>query len=401
LTVPQTEAFAARLHWNRTDCHESWLALETAGCSTAYQSASWIDCITQHLKAFNDAKIFFVELVEAATQRPVLLAAFSLTSRFRIKTIRWLNLEVCDYAAPLLARDFAWSPELAEAAWTAIGAVLPKADVIEITQIPADIFGVTNPLALLPQRRLMDLQALGMPIHRGTSLIERTMASKPLRELKRRRRRLEAVGNVRFVEADTEALVDELFRTMVEQRRERFERLGRFDLLQRPDYMRFYHDAAVQGLSGKSPARVFGVAVDDEWIATAYILVHQNVFHGVILSIGDEKWTKHGPGIMIIAELAAWAEANGVVYFDMTTGDMPYKQDLRPERRELFSLSEAKSFVGMGAMRLFLAETRFHAWLKKHPQLFVALRGARRGLRKVLRRSAASTDEVLGASQGQ
>lgn len=71
------------------------------------------------------------------------------------------------------------------------------------------------------------------------------------------------------MQATAPAEVEAIFEALVEQRWQRFAEMGRFDLLARPEVRDFYRAAALEGLAG-GPARLFGLSVNDTWMATGY-----------------------------------------------------------------------------------------------------------------------------------
>ncbi|HUO22193.1 MAG TPA: GNAT family N-acetyltransferase [Caulobacteraceae bacterium] len=395
--APKTSVnFAARLLWTRSGCEAAWRRLQAEGYSTAFQTAVWTDGICEHLAGPAHIRPFFVEVQDRESGEVVMLLPLALSRPLGVRTVNWLNLAVCDYAAPLLAADFKWSPESARAAWAAVRAVLPPVDVIDISQIPPTFAGAVNPLSLLPGRRRMELSAFGIPI-RGVEepIVAHWMQSKPLRELGRRRRRLEEVGEIQFVEAKTPDELDGLFDAMVKQRRFRFEAMGRFDLLSRPHYERFYREAARQSLEDGATARVFGVFVNDELISAAYVLVHAGVFSGILMSIGHDRWGKYGPGLLLVTELMKWSQAQGHRYFDLTIGDMPYKSDLQPIEMELSRMLEATTVVGAIDVACRRLAWKFDAWLQAHKRLSAGGRRLRRALRRMSHPHHGATSEAF------
>ena len=92
------------------------------------------------------------------------------------------------------------------------------------------------------------------------------------------------------------------------------------------------------------------MCVDGEWVALAYILVHANVFHGILITAGDEKWARFSPGLLMVTGLMEWSAAQGHLYHDMSVGNLPYKADLGAEQRMLYEINEALSPVGSAAV---------------------------------------------------
>jgi CelD/BcsL family acetyltransferase involved in cellulose biosynthesis len=274
------------------------------------------------------------------------------------------------------------SPSEAARAWDAVRSVLPKADLVRITRIPRAIFGTPNPLGLLPAARVIPMKASGIVLDgEPETLIKRTCSDSTAKDIAKRRKRLATYGQARFVEARTPEEAERIFDVLLRQRRERFRELGRFDLLDRPEVVAFYRDAALRSVPD-GLVRIFGIEVNGEWIATAYGLEHGGAFHGILLAMAGETWKPVAPGILIVAEIMEWSRRNGLTYLDFTIGDLPYKNGFRPVSRELMELAEARSLRGHLVLAGERGRTGAKAALQRHPALFERLREARQRLRR-------------------
>jgi CelD/BcsL family acetyltransferase involved in cellulose biosynthesis len=375
--------FAARLVWSLAEIEPIWARLEATGHATVYQGRPWVRCVIHHLAGPAGARPFHVVVSDADTGAVLMILPLMLTRRLGVRTISWLNLDVCDYATPLLAPGVRLSPEEAAAAFAAVETVLPACDLLDITQIPESVGGVDNPLALLRDRRLMSLQHFGATIEGDpTTIVARRVGGKAHRQLRKQWRRLEARGATALVEATSEAEVSTMFATLVRQRGERFRKLGRAEILTRPEILAFYEDMASRSLGGRGPARIFGLMVGAHMIATAYVLVQDKAYHGIILAMDDDGWAKFSPGLLLVCELMAWSAREGHVYHDMTVGDLPYKEDLGAKPQALYRVIRARTPVGAVAAVVRLAIVGAKDRLRAHPRLFQAARGLRHDLRR-------------------
>ena len=143
----------------------------------------------------------------------------------------------------------------------------------------------------------------------------------------------------------------------------------------------------MRSLRDAGSVRICGLAAGDEWVATAYMLVHGRVVHGIILGIGDEKWNSCGPGVLMATTLMEWSLAQGCTYFDMTVGNLPYKAALGAESRNLYRILEARSRRGAWALRATLGASCLASWVRSRPKLFGAVRAVRQGVRRLANRT--------------
>ncbi len=361
-----------------------WSFFESNGALTAFQRWDWINDVDTHIARAANMTSVFVEVTEADSAQPAMLLAFVLRRHLGMRTIGWLERSVCDYAAPLMVAGMMVSPEQSLDIWRAVRAILPKADVIDISQIPADVANLPNPLALVPHSKRMALEAFGIDLAGDpATLLSRLLTTSQVRDLRMKQRRLARQGLVKFTQAQTEAEIAELHAVMCEQRRRRFEKLGRFNLLSRPEVSAFYLSAAQRGLR-TGPARLFGLSVDGEWAATAFALVHGKIVHEVVITIND-KWFNCSPGLLIVAEQIHWARSQDFVYFDLSVGNLAYKSSLGARKRELYRLLEARTLSGMLYLYLISATIALHRWLLQRPRLFECLQSVRKHIRQICR----------------
>lgn len=376
--------FTGRLHRRIDEAAPVWTWLQTRGHLTAYQRLDWSASIARHLAIASSRQLLFVEIVDQRRGETVLLLPLVLQRRFGVTIVGWLDFGVCDYAAPVVGPDVDLSAEEVAEVWGLVLSLLPAVDLIDIRQIPAQVDGVPNPLVLLPHCRETTLEAFGVALDGDPATqLRRLLGPKNHRHFNRQIGRLAERGAVRLVEPVSEADVEALFATMVEQRRQRFRDIGRFEILNIPAVEAFYRDMALRSLRDGGPARLFAIAVGDEIVATTYMLVHGGSMHGIILSIGGAEWSPFSPGYVIAVKMIEWAAARRLTYFDMTVGSLSYKSRLGGKARALHRLLEPRSRVGRWAASALSASAHGSAWLQDHPRLFQSLRAARQRIRRL------------------
>lgn len=378
--------FTARRHETIDDVAPLWERLQRGGVSTVYQQISWARAVARHLLAPAKAELALMEIVDETLGEPImLLPLVRKRARFH-STIEFLDLGVCDYAAPLVAPGVVLSPAETAAVWSAVRSALPKSDFIHIRHLAHRVGGEPNPLAGLASARRMEMQAFGVAIDGDpATVMKRTCSASILRDLRKAGRRMADEGEVRFVVASTVEESEELFATILRQRLERFGELGRFDLLNRPEVRAFYRDASsIADPSG--PVRMFGIKVGEEWIASAYGLVHDGAFHGTLLAMAGQNWRRCSPGLTIVSEIMVWARSEGLTYLDFTVGDMPYKASFGVEARDLFEIVESLTLRGRIVTDFDRGRSHLKLWTSRHPRLFETLRKGIQWYRRQSRR---------------
>ncbi|GJD97286.1 GNAT family N-acetyltransferase [Methylobacterium iners] len=371
----------AELHTSLEAVAPVWRVLEAEGVSTPYQRLDWVGTVLAHLAGPAGATPLFVT-VRDANGRLVMLVPLALTPRQGCRVVTWLDLGVCDYAMPVLADAFEPNAAQGAAIWDAVCAVLPRVDLIQIERIPLRAYGSSNPIAALAGTEIAAAQTSSVLLGGDPeTLLQRLCRRSTLRDMGNQWRRLERSGELRFVQASTPALVEEICDALFEQRRQRFAEMGRFDLLSRPEARDFYRAAAREGLSG-GPARLFGLSVDGAWIATSYGLVHRDTLSYLILTNAGAPWRTASPGVQVTAQTLKWACAQGLRCFDFSVGVMPYKQDFGAESHALRELTQPLTWKGAALNRFLQASDSAKTWLKAR-RLFGPFQRARRLARKL------------------
>jgi len=383
-TLPAAQRrFSVTAHRGLAPVGALWRAMEQHGALTAYQRLSWVELVAAHLVAKEGAEVLVAEVRDAATGTPLMLLPFQLRRLRTHAVIEWLSCGVCDYAAPVMASGLVLSPIEAQAAWTAVLAALPRADLLEIDGICAQIDGAPNPLALLPSAAPSALSASGLVMDGEPEiLIARVCKPSLARDLAANERRLAKRGEIRFVTAQTPQEADELFSALLEQRLARFRKLGRHDLLAEPRAAEFYRAAVRGGVEG-GPMRIFGLRCGDAWVALAAGLVHRGTYCGCLLSIGDDEWRNVSPGLMVIARTMVRTREMGLAYHDFTVGAFAYKEAFGTVAHQLYRIEMALTARGRLVKGLHNGSAAAESWIRARPRLAQRLVAARHGLRRL------------------
>ncbi|WP_375410892.1 GNAT family N-acetyltransferase, partial [uncultured Methylobacterium sp.] len=359
--------YHGRLYRHLDEVEAIWRDLEATGSLTAFQLLSWVRGICEALIDPTTEAPVFVTVTERGSGRTVMLLPMLRVQHRTYSELTWIDFDVSDYSGPILAAGVDLDANAAREAWACVRAVLPAVDLIRISRIPGRVAGASNPLLAAPSCRLMGMQAFSAGIAGdAATLVERLARPSAVTELRRRRRKLDQRGEVAFVVASTPDEVDRIVDALVEQRRERFQSVGRPNLLERGKVADFYRTAAHRGLSG-GPVRLMGLSVDGTWIAAVYGLVHANAFHMVIPTMREGEWKSYAPGLQSIAAAMEWSRVQGLDTFDFTIGHIRFKTDFGGIASDLYEIHEARTLRGHMVMRGTQAAEAGKAWIKRRP----------------------------------
>ncbi|TPM28207.1 GNAT family N-acetyltransferase [Mesorhizobium sp. B2-3-4] len=380
--VAANDAYTAKLHTSLDAVRPLWLRLQAQGVCTGHQNYAWAEGIVARLLP-EGTELLIVEVADAATGQPRMLVPLMRRRAFHHWVIEWLSCGVCDYSAPLLADASPWTTQSAQAAWAAVRSVLPPADRVHIVGIPRQVNGVANPLALLPATRDSIQTTYGLAIEGDAeTLLKRLCRPSFVKAFNKDWRRLERLGDLELVEADTPAKVESVFGGLVRMRLDRFRELGRFDLLTQETAVGFYRNAALQGLSDGS-VRIFGLRVGEALIAVQYLLAHQGIVHALMIAIDQSAVPNVSPGLLIMGRLMSWAREKGFGYFDLSVGSQSYKEHMGAKGSVLAELCHGFTMKGSAASTAIKLRNRAEAFVRANPRLLTAVQGSMRGLRRL------------------
>ena len=374
--------YTARLHTSFETVRPLWLRHQADGVCTAHQHYAWAEGIATRLMP-RSADLLVVEVSDTATGAPAMLLPLMRRRARGHHVIEWLSCRVCDYSVPLLADARAWTRQDADAVWAAVRAVLPPADRIHIAGIPRQIHGVANPLALLSVARASIQITSGLVLHgEPETLIKRICKPSFAKTFHKQCRAFERRVGLALVEADTPALTEELFDTLLELRLKRFRELGRFDLLTQAPVVDFYRHAALQGLSDGS-VRLFGLRVGEAWLASIYVLARKGTLHTLLLGIDQNAVANVSPGLTTMGKLMMWGRGQGFDYFDLSVGSQGYKEHIGAASSVLAEICEPMTVRGRAANAAILLRSRAELYVRSNPRLLKAARSLMSRLRRL------------------
>ena len=340
---------------------DEWRTLETEGRATVFQTRAWISALLETAAKAEGAEPILVLAADATTGAPQMLLPLCRRRRDALSAIEFLDLGASDYNAPLLARDFDPAPSQFAALWARIRAALPPADILRIDKSPAMIGGAPNPLVQLPFMHRLTLGAwtLALPATRAT--YERdTLGARFRKELRRKRRRLEASGDVCLRKARDAHEAAGLLRDLAAMRRERYVALARHDILTDAAFRAFYQTLLARD---DGPAEIHALEVGGERVATLFGLRHSSAFHFILSGFAGGDWATRSVGTVAADLMIESAIDEGLGLFDFTIGNAAYKRYFGATRCDLYGGAQALSLRALpqvaerrikGALRTFL-----------------------------------------------
>lgn len=365
-----------------------WRRFEQYADCTVFQSYDWLSAWQRHIGERGGVRPAIV--VGRRAGEIVCILPLAVQRRIGVRQLCFLGRELCDYNAPLLARDFDVAIGSGfQALWHAIRGCLQghsrhRHDVILLDKMPAQIGTQENPFLRLPVR-LNPSGAYAVCLGSDWETFYTAKRSSATRRRDRtKRKRLAESGDVRMVTAATTEEIAATLQMLFQQKGKAFARMGVEDVFARPGHREFFHDFAT-GERTRPLAHVSRLEVGSTSAATNLGVQFRGTYSHLIASYDDGPVARFGPGAAHLHELMRHAIEHGCTVFDFTIGDEPYKRDWSDSEIELYDHVAAATACGAAVAGMLAAWRATKRAIKRSPLLWpliVRLRALRGSGRK-------------------
>lgn len=313
-------------------CAEIWQALERDAVASPYQGHAWISSWWRHVEARDGAEPRIVMLRRNGTLAAII--PLVLRRHMGAKVAGMIGGKHFNYQVPV------WRPELFDdAARDAMPHTLRViartigADLIEMTNLPAEWNAKANPLALgtagaSPSPSYM------LPLSGSfAEICEARRSKKSLQQLRRKRKKLEGLsGSVRFLQAQNEATCAMVLRAAAAHREARRIASGVPSFFEMTGSEAFLRESACTGIiaherggSLSSAVRLHYLQAGDTVVAT-YIGAALNGVYSCFVNSFDTAFESCSPGDILLHDLIESLCEEGFQGFDLGVGEERYKK---------------------------------------------------------------------------
>jgi CelD/BcsL family acetyltransferase involved in cellulose biosynthesis len=376
--IDTSASVALELHEDLASLEPEWTAFQRMAACTVFQTFEWVAKWQQHIGNLRGTHPAIVLGRDAhGVLRFILPLAIETPGPFRRLT--WLGSELCDYNAPLIARDFCRHVDGFDALWRRAQRLLQshprlRFDFVDLQKMAETIGGERNPfLSLATQRNASSAHVATL----GPSWDEFYKARRSSETRKKERkqlRRLGELGEVRFVDVSDKPEIARTIETLMQQKSKAFARMGVEDLFARPGYRAFWLDVAT---TLRGVTHVSRLDVGSTIAATSLGLTQRGCYYLVLSSYHDGEVMRHGPGRAHLHELLGHAIEHGIRDFDFTIGDEPYKRDWADVEVRLHDHLQGATLRGAVVVAIIDAFRRTKRLIKTTPVLWRAYSKAR------------------------
>ncbi len=374
--------FALTVYDDLTAVENAWRGFQQDADCTAFQSFEWLSTWQRHIGARNGVTPCIV-VVRDRNDATVMILPLAVRRAGLARELVWLGSELCDYNAPLLARDSGTRLDAAkfESLWRGALALVQRNprvrfDLIRLDKMPETVRGQQNPMLALPTM----LHSSGTYVTPLAQTWEAFYAAKRSPSTRRRdrtkRNRLAELGEIEFVTPETESGVLDTLDVMIEQKSAFFARRGIANLFARPGYLEFYREFAAKG-QAEGLAHVSALKVGAQTVAANFGLTFGGRYYYVLSSYTDGEMARLGPGATHLHELMRYAIEKKFTMFDFTIGDERYKLDWCESAQPLYDHISISTWRGALVAAPALLLKKLKRKIKQTPLLWAAFSKAR------------------------
>jgi len=372
-----------RIHGDLIAVEAEWRGFEQVADCTVFQTFDWLAAWHRHigLRAKVQPAIVVGRFAggDTAFILPLGIAPHGLARR-----LCWLGQELCDYNAPLIARDFSEyvTAERFRDVWRELCRRLQqdplfRHDWVELEKMPHTLGAQCNPFANLD----VSLNASGAHVTQLGADWEKFYSAKRSSATRRRdrakRRHTEEHGEIGFVTTEQAADARRTLEILMQQKTRALARRGIADMFARRGWREFFLDLATNPKT-RPLVHVSSVHVGGNPVAANFGIMFGGCYYHVLASYCEESAVAHfGPGALHLRELLKYAIGRGLQRFDFTIGDERYKLEWSDSSLKLYDHAAAATWRGWPARCASAVRRRLKRVIKQTPWMWKVVSGAR------------------------
>jgi CelD/BcsL family acetyltransferase involved in cellulose biosynthesis/predicted ATP-grasp superfamily ATP-dependent carboligase len=371
-----------RIYSDLAAVEAEWRRFERLADCTAFQTFDWLATWHRHV-GLREGVRPVIAVGRFGDGQTAFLLPLCVVPRRSARLLCWLGQELCDYNAPLLARDFSQcvTPDRFLAAWRELQAQMQRDpllrhDWIEFEKMPQTIGAQVNPftyLGVTPNASGVHLTQLGDDWEKFYTA-KRSSATR--RRDRAKRRHMSEYGEIRFITASDADDARRTLETLMEQKSRSFARKGIADIFARPGHREFYLELASNPKT-RHLVHISRVEIGPACAAANLGIVFGDCYYHVLASYDDGELSHYGPGALHLRELMAHAIRLGLKRFDFTIGDEPYKLDWSDTDLKLYDYTATATWRGLPACWSSTMRRRIKRFIKQTPLVWRLVSHAR------------------------
>jgi CelD/BcsL family acetyltransferase involved in cellulose biosynthesis len=352
---------------------DAWEELAARGVGLPYQRLAWVECFCETIGRALSAEPR-IALLRDHDGAPIAVLPLMRVRRRGARVLEFVGGKHANFQMPLFVPDrFAFdSREAAGAFISRLAVSAGGADVFIARNQPPAWGGVANPLAVLAGEAAPQA---GYRTEIGTdfsAFLNAAMSSDSRKKLKKKRRILEAQGNLTFQRAQTGSDVEAILAAFHRQKASRLSERGVANPFDAPGASAFLRRGALANLARPRSGGIalFALRTGDRIIATFGAADDGRQLCGMFNSFEAEPELARGsPGDQVLHDLLKLLFGEGYRSFDLGVGDAPYKLTYCKDRLELSDTVLPLTPLGVLAATAYRIAARAKLVVRANPAL--------------------------------
>jgi len=379
------------IHSELAAVESKWRRFETVAECTAFQSFDWLAAWQRHIGQ-RQGVIPVIVVGSFADGETAFILPLAVEPMRAMRRLCWLGQDLCDYTAPLLARDFSQrvSPDRFREVWQDLHVRLQREpqlrhDWIALEKMPRRLGSQINPFTHFD----VATNASGAHLTRlgddWQKFYFEKRSSATRRHDRAKRRHLSEYGEIRFVNSTGPEDARCMIETLMQQKSRLLARKGIPNIFAQPGCREFLLDLAANPET-RNLIHISRIEIGTIWAAVNFGIVFGDCYYHVVASFDDSEVAHYGPGALHLRELMAYAIRLGLRRFDFTIGDEPYKREWSDSHQTLHDLITATTWRGWPPSACEKVRLRLKRFMKQTPAVWRAV-GSIRSAAGLLRTS--------------
>jgi CelD/BcsL family acetyltransferase involved in cellulose biosynthesis len=360
------------IYTNLAEVECEWRRFEQIADCTAFQTFDWLATWQRHIGQ-REGVIPVIAVGSYADGATAFMLPLAVEPKRAARRLRWLGQDLCDYSAPILARDFSQrvTPDRFRAVWRTLRERMQRDprmrhDWTHLEKMPYRVAAQINPLTCLEVSENASGAHLTQLGDDWDKFYFKKRSSATRRHDRAKRRHLAGYGEIRFVNSTDPDDARRMVETLVHQKGRLFARKGIPDVFARPGCREFLLDLATNPKT-RDLIHISRVEIGTTCAAVNFGLVFGESYYHFAASYDDSELSHYGPGALHLRELMAYAIGRGLHRFDFTIGDEPYKLEWSDTDLKLCDYIAAATWRGLPASFLLREERRLKRFVKQTP----------------------------------
>ena len=306
------------------DLESIWVKFEKDAVMTPFQSYAWLSHWQKTIGKPRHAIEPQIVIIKDPEQT-LAICPFGIRRTNGFRVLEWLGGIHADYMSPLLSQNWNVQKKDFELIWSKILNNLVAFDVLYLKRQPEILDSIENPFIKNFSVKQSDV-SYQATLDGDWQEYYNSRVNKKLRADSRRNyRRLNEIGKVSFIIADSKLEARTIIQNMILQKSQRYRNTGVRDMLSIPEHRAFYMMLPDLAEEKGLVLHCAALKVRHKMIATHVGIIHKDRFFYLMPAFESGEWQRYSPGRLLLEHLIKESFGAKLKLFDFTVGAESYK----------------------------------------------------------------------------